>query len=69
MKYLVLVLAAVGLVGCATPSQNAALVGAVIGAAVVNSVNNPPPPRVVHCHLRLIGYDVYRRPMYQQVCR
>jgi hypothetical protein len=67
MKYLVAIIA-VGLVGCATPQQNAALAGAVIGAAVATSVNQPPP-RPVRCYTEYIGYDVWHRPVYRQVCR
>lgn len=61
------------LVGCATPQQNAALTGAIIGAAVMGSVYSPPAPRPLHCHTsrKVIGYDIYHRPVYQhrQVCR
>ena len=72
------------LVGCATPQQNAALTGAVVGAAVMSSVYaHPQPPqqhhhyhhvpRPVHCsHTRtIVGYDYYNRPILQtyQVCR
>lgn len=61
------------LVGCATPQQNAALTGAIIGAAVMGSVYSQPAPRQLHCHTtrKVIGYDIYHRPVYQhrQVCR
>jgi hypothetical protein len=61
------------LVGCATPQQNAALTGAIIGAAVMGSVYSQPAPRPLQCHStkRVIGYDIYHRPVYQhrQVCR
>lgn len=61
------------LVGCATPQQTAALTGAVVGAAVMSSVYSHPAPRPLHCHTsrKLIGYDIYHRPVYQhrQVCR
>lgn len=35
---------AASLQGCATPQQNAALTGAIVGAAVAVSLNSPPPP-------------------------
>lgn len=61
------------LVGCATPQQNAALAGAVVGAAVMSSVYTQPAPRPLHCYTTrsVIGYDIYNRPVYQhrQVCR
>ena len=73
MKRLLGIVVAIGLVGCATPQQNAALTGAIIGAAVMSSVYSQPAPRPLHCHTtkRVIGYDIYHRPMYQhrQVCR
>lgn len=70
MKYLVSIVA-VALAGCATPQQNAALAGAVIGAAVATSVSQPPlpRPRPLHCYTQFIGYDTWHRPVYQQVCR
>ena len=73
MKRLLGIVVAVGLVGCATPQQNAALTGAIIGAAVMGSVYSQPVHRPLHCYTTrsIIGYDVYHRPMYQhrQVCR
>ena len=61
------------LVGCATPQQNAALTGAIVGAAVMGSVYSQPAPRPLHCHTSryVVGYDIYHRPVYQhrQVCR
>ena len=69
MKYLVAIVA-VGLAGCATPQQNAALAGAVLGAAVATSVSQPAPhPRPLRCYTQYIGYDAWHRPVYQQVCR
>jgi hypothetical protein len=71
MKYLIGIIIAVALTGCATPQQNAALAGAVIGAAVATSVAPPPPPqpRPMRCYTQYIGYDAWHRPVYQQVCR
>lgn len=61
------------LVGCATPQQNAALAGAVVGAAVMSSVYVQPAPRPLHCYTTrsVVGYDIYNRPVFQhrQVCR
>ena len=72
-RVLVVIATVVGLVGCATPQQNAALTGAIIGAAVMGSVYSQPAPRPLHCHTsrQVIGYDIYHRPVYQhrQVCR
>ena len=74
-RVLVVIATVVGLVGCATPQQNAALTGAIIGAAVMGSVYSQPAPapRPLQCHStkRVIGYDIYHRPVYQhrQVCR
>lgn len=67
-------LVSLGLVGCATPQQNAALAGAVIGAAVMSSAYIPPPPRELYCsYVRgaYRGTDVYGRPVfeYRKVCR
>lgn len=38
------------LVGCATPHQNAALAGAIAGAAVASSVYRPAPPPRKSCY-------------------
>ena len=62
------------LAGCATPAQNAILGGAVAGAVVSTIITSPPPPprhvhRPLQCQTVLTGYDVYHRPIYQQVCR
>ena len=65
------------LAGCATPQQNAALAGAIVGAAVVSSAYQPRPvyvqPRPAYCTSTpvVVGYDYYRRPIYQyrQYCR
>lgn len=75
MKRLVVAFGIVAsLAGCATPQQNAALAGAVVGAAVMSSVYTPQPVRPVTCHYvrgGYVGHDVYGRPMFQyhQVCR
>jgi len=75
MKRLIgIVVIAGSLVGCATPAQNAALGGAVIGAVIATSVAQPqphyhPPVRVIHCHQVVAGYDYYGRPLIRQVCR
>ncbi len=74
MKRLIGIVAIAGsLVGCATPQQTAVLTGAVVGAAVMSSVYAHPAPRPLQCHStkRVIGYDIYHRPVYQhrQVCR
>jgi hypothetical protein len=68
------ILVSLVLVGCATPAQNALLGGAVAGAVVSTIITSPPPPprpipRPLHCQTVLTGYDVYHRPIYQQVCR
>lgn len=66
--------------GCATPQQNAALIGATMGAMVGIAIteNNQQPHHhrhrpIVYCNTfnELIGYDRYHRPIYQtrQVCR
>lgn len=34
----------IALQGCATPQQNAALTGAVVGATVATAIYTPPPP-------------------------
>lgn len=82
-KAALLVCAVLGLVGCATPQQNAALAGAaagaLIGAAIheQNSQHRHPPvyhhPRPIHCSTVAVhvGYDIYGRPVYQhrRVCR
>lgn len=73
-KLIAITMLSATLVGCATPQQNAALAGAVLGAAVVSSTYNAPPPRPVYCsYVRgaYIGRDAYGRPMfeYHQVCR
>lgn len=59
------------LVGCATPQQNAALTGAIVGAAVMTTIYSQPAPPYCFTTKRVIGYDIYRRPIYQhrQVCR
>lgn len=42
MYKILCIVALVSLAGCATPQQNAMLGGAIIGAAVANSVNTQP---------------------------
>lgn len=72
MKRLLIVATVVSLVGCATPQQNAALTGAIVGAAIMSAAAAPyhqPQPRPLYCSARFIGYDYYHRPMYQQICR
>jgi hypothetical protein len=71
---LIITLGSAMLAGCATPTQNALLGGAVAGAIVSTIITSPPPPprpipRPLHCQTVLTGYDVYHRPIYQQVCR
>ena len=72
---LIIVVGSAMLVGCATPAQNAILGGAVAGAVVSTIITSPPPPpprhvhRPLQCQTVLSGYDVYHRPIYQQVCR
>jgi len=76
---------AVALSGCAGhPRRSAALVGAgagAVGALAVSSMFSSPQPvtqapvqvaqpqPVVRCFSKFIGYDYYRNPMYQEVCR
>lgn len=43
-KTFIVLCSAAFLYGCATPQQNAALTGAIVGAAVAVSINTPPPP-------------------------
>lgn len=56
----------------------APLVGGVIAGAVIGNMLAPPPvvyaqPPVVYaqpiCRMVVVGYDYYRRPVYQQVCQ
>ena len=56
----------------------APLVGGVITGAVIGNMLAPPPvvyaqPPVVYaqpvCRMVAVGYDYYRRPVYQQVCQ
>lgn len=82
MKRLIgIAVVSVGLVGCATPQQNAALAGAIVGATVMSAVHAPmvqhAPPTY---HVRPIrctyvrgggaGFDAYGNPMfkYHKVC-
>lgn len=74
-RVIALLLVTIGVVGCATPQQNAALAGAVVGAAVMTSIHNSqqPPTRVVTCsYVRggYVGRDQYGQPMfrYHKVC-
>lgn len=72
-KFIFAVFIVLGLAGCATPQQNAALAGAVVGAAIMGSVySQPHPHRPMYCTNRpaIVGYDYYRRPIYQyrRVC-
>lgn len=62
-----------GLAGCATPQQNAALAGAIVGAAIMGGAYSQPHyHRPAYCTNRptIIGYDYYRKPIYQyqRVC-
>ena len=76
---LISLLVAAGLAGCATPRENAILGGAILGAAATAIFTNPqpqpkvhqhyPPPRPIYCQTHLVGYDVYHRPIYRQVCQ
>lgn len=64
------------LVGCATPQQNAALAGAIVGATVMSAAYIPPPVhpvRPIRCtYVRGggAGYDAYGNPLfkYHKVC-
>lgn len=72
-KVLLSVFLIASLTGCATPQQNAALAGAVVGAAIMGSVySQPHQHRPMYCSNRptIVGYDYYRRPIYQyqRVC-
>ena len=74
---LILCLGAVLMSGCATPTQNAALIGAIGGAVIATELNQPRPvyvappprPRPITCHPHFIGYNAHGRAVYQQVCR
>lgn len=77
MKRLVGIAAiSISLVGCATPQQNAALAGAIIGATIMGAAYIPPPEhtvRPVSCTYVRGGYagrDAYGNPMfkYHKVC-
>ena len=75
MKRLIGIIAIAGsLVGCATPQQNAALAGGLIGAVIATGVSQPqpqyrPPVRVIHCNNVVVGYTYYGNPIVRQVCR
>lgn len=56
------------LVGCATPAQNAALAGAVVGAAVASSVYVPPPAPRMNCY-STIYIDAYGNRVRRTTCR
>ena len=73
---LILCVGAVLMSGCATPTQNAALIGAIGGAVIATELNQPRPvlvvpprPRPLTCHPHFIGYNAHGRAVYQQVCR
>ena len=73
---LILCVGAVLMSGCATPTQNAALIGAIGGAVIATELNQPRPVLVVPprsrpltCHPHFIGYNAHGRAVYQQVCR
>lgn len=72
MKTLILLVSTL-LIGCATPQQNAALTGAIIGAtvAVVVHENQSYTPVCRWIRGRYIGRDLYNRPMweYYKSCR
>lgn len=75
-RLFVLAVISASLVGCATPQQNAALAGAIVGATVMSATYTPPPVyqvRPVRCtYIRGggAGYDLYGNPMfkYHKVC-
>lgn len=74
MKTLIILLAVVGITGCATRAQTAALAGAVTGAVIATEVNRAhnPQPVIVHtprCYNQFLGHDYYGRVVYTQVCR
>lgn len=64
------------LVGCATPQQNAALAGAIVGATIMGAAYIPPPqqytvrPTCTYVRGGYVGRDAYGNPMfrYHQVC-
>lgn len=73
MKKLIISAAILFLVGCATPAQNAALIGAVVGATIV-SASHPHHhhhntysyyPRCTYVRGAYAGRDVYGNPMFQ----
>ena len=67
------------------PRRSAALVGVgvgAVGALAASSLFSSPqqaaqpapvqiaqPQPVIRCFSRFMGYDYYRNPMYQEVCR
>lgn len=55
----------VAISGCATPQQNAALAGAIVGATVAGAIYSPPPPppRIRHCRTS------YHRDYYGRLYR
>ena len=74
-KLLLCVCGVVLISGCATPVQNAALIGAIGGAAIATELNQhrpiyvaPPRPRPITCYAQLIGYNAHGRAIYRQVC-
>ena len=57
----------VSLVGCATPAQNAALAGALVGASIGAAVANPPPPQRRQCYTTSY-YDGYGNLIRRTTC-
>lgn len=64
MKKLLIIFMSIGLFGCATPQQNAALTGAIIGATVATSIYIPPPPPS-----RTVCYSTIYRDYYGNLVR
>lgn len=65
MKKMLIIFLSIGLFGCATPQQNAALTGAIIGATVATSIYVPPPPPPP----RTVCYSTTYRDIYGRLVR
>jgi hypothetical protein len=65
------------------PAIGGLALGAIIGGAIAQqqaapppvyyygpgAYHAPPPPMVVQCHTVVAGYDAWRRPILQEICR